>query len=146
MLNRRSIRPRSQAASSPGLFPKKKVREKPWGRSWFPGSFIAPVEGLYCKPKYRANIIHHFSFVLFIYFPITLPVVTIEFTVAILNFGIEDFTDPSLFKIRLTSLVCRFDILFLQFTSVSFIFPGPEERKEEEHWKQGLEMANCHII
>ena len=31
-------------------------------------SFIAPVEGLCCKPKYRANIIHHFIFVLFIYF------------------------------------------------------------------------------
>ena len=44
---------------------------------------------------------------------ITLPVVRIEFTVVILNFGIEDFTDPGLLKIRLTSLVCRFDILCL---------------------------------
>ena len=31
-------------------------------------SFIAPVEGLCCKLKYRANIIHHFIFVFFIYF------------------------------------------------------------------------------
>ena len=36
---------------------------------------------------------------------ITFPVVRIEFTVVILNFGIEDFTDPGLLKIRLTSLV-----------------------------------------
>ena len=30
--------------------------------------FLAPVEGLCCKPKYRANITHHFSFVFFLYF------------------------------------------------------------------------------
>ena len=30
--------------------------------------FYSPVEGLCCKPKYRANIIHHFIFILFIYF------------------------------------------------------------------------------
>ena len=33
-------------------------------------SFISPVEGLCCKPKYRANIIHHFilfSFFIFFY-------------------------------------------------------------------------------
>ena len=29
--------------------------------------FIAPVEGLSCKPKYQANIIHH---VIFIFFPL----------------------------------------------------------------------------
>ena len=75
---------------------------------------------------------------------ITLPVVRIEFTVVILNFGIEDLTDPGLLKIRLTSLVCR--LIYFAFTSDSFIFPGPEDRKEERHWKQGLEVANCHII
>ena len=31
-------------------------------------SFVAPIEGLCCKPKYRANIIHHFIFVFFLYF------------------------------------------------------------------------------
>ena len=31
-------------------------------------SFRAPVEGLCCKPKYLANFIHHFIFVLFLYF------------------------------------------------------------------------------
>ena len=31
-------------------------------------SFIAHVEGLCCKPNYRANIIHHFIFVFFLYF------------------------------------------------------------------------------
>ena len=36
--------------------------------SVFHFSFIAPVEDLCCKPKYQANIIHHFSFVLFRYF------------------------------------------------------------------------------
>ena len=76
---------------------------------------------------------------------ITLPVVRIEFTVVILNFGIEEFTDPGLLKIWLTSLVCHFDILFLH-KPVSFIFPGPEDRKEENHWIQGLEVANCHKI
>ena len=30
--------------------------------------FIAPVEGLCCKPKYRANMIYHFICVLFPYF------------------------------------------------------------------------------
>ena len=30
--------------------------------------FLAPVQGLCCKPKYRANVIHHFMFVFFLYF------------------------------------------------------------------------------
>ena len=29
---------------------------------------LAPMEGLCYKPKYRANIIHHFIFVFFLYF------------------------------------------------------------------------------
>ena len=33
-----------------------------------PFSFIVPVADLCCKPKYRANSIHHFIFVLFLYF------------------------------------------------------------------------------
>ena len=31
-------------------------------------SFIAPVQGLCCKPKYRPNVTHHLIFVLLIYF------------------------------------------------------------------------------
>ena len=31
-------------------------------------SFIVPVEGLSWKPKYRANLIYHFIFVLFLCF------------------------------------------------------------------------------
>ena len=39
--------------------------------------FIAPVEDLCCKPKYRANVIHHSIFFFFLYFSITLPAVRI---------------------------------------------------------------------
>ena len=31
-------------------------------------SFYSPVEGLYCKPKYRANIIHYFIMFIFVFF------------------------------------------------------------------------------
>ena len=66
-------------------------------------TFIAPVEGLSFKPKYRGNIIHHLIFVFFI-FSITLPaVIKYQFTVLIIKFVIEDFTDPGLLKIRLTT-------------------------------------------
>ena len=41
-------------------------------------SFIARVEGLCRKLKYRENIIHHFIFVFFIYFSTTLPAVRIS--------------------------------------------------------------------
>ena len=47
----------------------------------------------------------HNEVCMFFFLCITFPVVRIEFTVVILNFGIEDFTDPGLLKIRLTSLV-----------------------------------------
>ena len=61
-------------------------------------SFIAPVEGLCCKPKYWANIIHHYIFVFFLYFfnhsfsgcrkdQFTPP-------------DTQDFTDPDLLTIR----------------------------------------------
>ena len=36
--------------------------------SVFRFSFMAPVEGLCCKLKYRANIIHRYIFVFFLYF------------------------------------------------------------------------------
>ena len=39
--------------------------------------FIAPVEGLCCKPKYRANVIHHSIFFSSYIFSITLPAVRI---------------------------------------------------------------------
>ena len=45
---------------------------------WKKNEWLAPVEGLCYKPKYRANIIHHFIFVFFIYFSITLPTVRIS--------------------------------------------------------------------
>ena len=54
--------------------------------------FIAPVEGLSCKPKYQAI----FSFI----FSVTLIGVVIKFSVLSLKFGTQDFTDPGLLKIR----------------------------------------------
>ena len=63
--------------------------------------FIAPVEGLSCKPKYQANIIHHVIFIFFSFiFSITLIGVVIKFSVLSLKFGTQDFTDPGLLKIR----------------------------------------------
>ena len=41
-------------------------------------AFIVPVEGLCCKPKYRANRIRHFIFVFFFTLPFTLPAVGIS--------------------------------------------------------------------
>ena len=82
-------------------------------------TFIAPVEGLSFKPKDRGNIIHHLIFVFFI-FSITLPaVIKDQFTALIIKFVIEDFTDPGLLKIRLTTtgLLLWF---CLYKTSVSF--------------------------
>ena len=72
-------------------------------------SFIAPVEGLCCKPKYRANIIHHVIFVFYIYiFSIILPAVRImQLSVLSLKFGNQDFTDPGLLTGG-PSLVCRY--------------------------------------
>ena len=82
-------------------------------------TFIAPVEGLSFKPKDRGNIIHHLIFVFFI-FSIPLPaVIKDQFTALIIKFVIEDFTDPGLLKIRLTTtgLLLWF---CLYKTSVSF--------------------------
>ena len=46
----------------------------------FAAFFAFKIEGLCCKPKSRANIIHHFIFVSFFFFifSITLPAVTIS--------------------------------------------------------------------
>ena len=46
----------------------------------FAAFFVFKIEGLCCKPKSRANIIHHFIFVSFFFFiiSITLPAVTIS--------------------------------------------------------------------
>ena len=66
-------------------------------------SFIAPVEGLCCKPKYRANFIHYFIYVLFIYFFFHSACRKDQFTVLSLKFGTQDFTDPGLQNIRRTS-------------------------------------------
>ena len=65
-------------------------------------SFIAPVEGLCCKQKYRANIIHHFIFVLFHYFFYHSSRPKDQFTILSLKFVTQDFTDPGLLKIRRT--------------------------------------------
>ena len=46
-------------------------------------------EGLCCKPKYRANIIHHFIFVLFLYFFYHSSCRKDQFTVLSLKFGIS---------------------------------------------------------
>ena len=62
----------------------------------------APVEGLCSKPKYRANTIHHFIFVFFLYFFYHSSCHKDQFTVLSLKFGILDFTDPGLLKIRLS--------------------------------------------
>ena len=58
-------------------------------------SFIAPVEGLCCKPRYRTNIIHHVIFVFFFFFYHSSSRKD-QFTVLSLNFGTQDFTDPGL--------------------------------------------------
>ena len=47
----------------------------------------ASVEGLCCKPKYRANIIHHFIFVLFLYLFYHSFCHKDQFTVLSLKFG-----------------------------------------------------------
>ena len=49
---------------------------------------------------YRANIIHHFIFVLFFFYHSSCR--KDQFTILILKFGTEDVTDPALLKIRLT--------------------------------------------
>ena len=56
----------------------------------------APVEGLWCKPKCRANTIHQFLLLLFacfLYFFYHFSFRKDQFIVLILKFGIEDFTD-----------------------------------------------------
>jgi len=61
-------------------------------------SFIAPVEGLCCKLKYPANIIHYFNFVFFLYFFHHSSCRKDQFTVLMLKFGTQDFTDPGLLQ------------------------------------------------
>jgi len=51
-----------------------------------------------CKPKYRANIIHHFIFVSFRYFFYHSSCCKDQITVLSLKFGFQDFTDPGLPK------------------------------------------------
>ena len=80
-------------------------------------SFRAPVEGLCCKPKYRANFIHHFIFVPFLYFFYHSSCSKDQFTVLSLKFGTQDFTDPDLLKIRRTALVCRCGFAFMSVSN-----------------------------
>ena len=54
---------------------------------YFHFAFIAPVEGLCCKPKYGANIIHHFIFVFFLYFSYHSFCRNDQFTALILKFS-----------------------------------------------------------
>ena len=65
-------------------------------------SVIAPVEGLCCKPKYRANIIHYFISVFFLNVFHHSSCRKDQFTILVLKFGTQDLTDPGLLKIRLT--------------------------------------------
>ena len=53
-----------------------------------------------CKPKYRANIINNLIFVFFLYFLHYSSCRKDQFTVLILKFGTQDFTNPGLQKIR----------------------------------------------
>ena len=78
-------------------------------------SFIALVEGLLCKPTYRANIIHHFIFVVFIYIFNHSSYRKNQFTVLSLKSGTQDFTDPRLLKIQWTLTGLS---LWFAFTSV----------------------------
>ena len=55
-----------------------------------------PLKVFCCKPKYRANIIHHFIFVFFLYFSKHSSCRKDQFTVLILKFVIEDSTNPGL--------------------------------------------------
>ena len=81
----RSVRvslPRERMVKEQGLFPGL-TKPKLYARTTSKVSIIAPVEGLCCKPIYRANLIL-FSFVIF---PITLR--KDQFTALILKFGIQ---------------------------------------------------------
>ena len=70
-----------------------------------------------CKPKYRANIIHHFIFVFFRYFFYHSSCRKGQIIVLSLKFGFQDFTDPGLLRKILRSLTgCRCGFAF---TSVS---------------------------
>ena len=63
-----------------------------------------PVEGMCCKPKYRANIIHHFIFVFFRYLFYHSSCRKDQIIVLSLKFGFQDFTDPGLLRKILRSL------------------------------------------
>ena len=76
------------------------MRSKIWAGLFEAGSLptglisvIAPVEGLCYKPKYRANIIHYFIFVFFLYFFHHCSCRKDQFTVLILKFGTQHFTE-----------------------------------------------------
>ena len=65
-----------------------------------PFFFYSPRSGLCCKPKYRANIIHHFIFVFFLYFFYHSSCrKKDQFPVSSFKFGTQVFTDPGLLKI-----------------------------------------------
>ena len=77
---------------------------------------MAPVEGLCCKPKYRADIIYHFIFNFFLYFFYHSSCRKDQFTVLSLKFGTQDFTDPGLSGGP--SLVCRCGFAFKNVSDV----------------------------
>ena len=82
---------------------KCSLRGKRTGRFHFTVlASVEDVEGLCCKPKYRADIIHHFILVCCLHFFYLFSCRKDQFTVLILKFDIEDFTDPGLLKIQLT--------------------------------------------
>ena len=61
-------------------------------------SFIATVEGLCYILEYRDNIILYFNFVFFLYFFHHSSCHKDQFTVLILKFGAQEFTDPGLLQ------------------------------------------------
>ena len=65
-------------------------------------SFIAPVGGLCCKLKYRADNSPLYFCFLFLYFFYHSSCRKDQFTVFSLKFGFQDFTDPALVNIRRT--------------------------------------------
>ena len=90
--------------------------------------YIAPIEGLCGKLKYRANIIHHFICVFCIYFFYHSSCRKDQFTGLSLKFGTQDFTDSGLLRIRRTlTRVCRCGFAFI---SVSFELNDPNSRND----------------
>ena len=95
-------------------------------------SFIVPAEGLCRKPKYGANIIHHF-----------ISCREDQFTVLSVKFGTQYFTDPGVLKIRRTLIGLVVVVLPSQvFLLIVSLGPGSavgKERKAGNGEEEGAE-------